>query len=115
MATTAATDRGADAASTALPVPHDPPHHPSSSSLSSGGTGQGGPPKKYLCNAPRPNDYETKKDALLKSFGGDMTKLQRVARSTIRRVLKEKYVFVFLSSFVIIFSHLFLFLVLVSL
>ena len=114
MDTTATTDCGVDATSTALPVPHDPPHHHSSSSLSSGGTGQGGPSKKYLCNAPRPNEYEAKKDALLKSLGGDMTKLQRVARSTIRKILQDKYVLVS-SSFVIIFSSFVLFLVLVSL
>lgn len=45
--------------------------------------------KKYLCAAPRPESWEEKAEALLKSMGGDKAKCRTVARQTLS-MLKER-------------------------
>jgi hypothetical protein len=45
--------------------------------------------KKYLCAAPRPESWEEKAEALLKSLGGDKVKREHVARQTLD-MLKER-------------------------
>jgi len=46
--------------------------------------------KKYLCAAPRPESWEEKAEALLKSLGGDKVKREHVARQTLD-MLKERH------------------------
>uniref|UniRef100_A0A7S0F833 PHD-type domain-containing protein n=1 Tax=Pseudo-nitzschia arenysensis TaxID=697910 RepID=A0A7S0F833_9STRA len=46
--------------------------------------------KKYLCAAPRPESWEEKAEALLKSLGGDRAKCKNVARQTLS-ILKERH------------------------
>jgi hypothetical protein len=45
--------------------------------------------RKYLCAAPRPDDWEDKAAALLKSFDGDEKKREEMVRQTLK-TLKEK-------------------------
>ena len=45
--------------------------------------------KKYLCAAPRPESWEAKAEALLKSLDGDKVKREQVARQTLS-ILKEQ-------------------------
>ena len=45
--------------------------------------------KKYLCAAPRPETWEEKAQAVLKSLGGDVKTREKVLRTTMN-VLKEK-------------------------
>ena len=47
-------------------------------------------PKKYLCAAPRPESWETKAEALLKSLNGDETKREELARQTLS-ILRGRY------------------------
>eukprot|EP00533_Pseudo-nitzschia_delicatissima_P009539 CAMPEP_0116083954 /NCGR_PEP_ID=MMETSP0327-20121206/3546_1 /TAXON_ID=44447 /ORGANISM="Pseudo-nitzschia delicatissima, Strain B596" /LENGTH=1151 /DNA_ID=CAMNT_0003574871 /DNA_START=50 /DNA_END=3505 /DNA_ORIENTATION=+ len=46
--------------------------------------------KKYLCAAPRPESWEEKAEAFLKSLGGDKVKCKNVARHTLS-MLKERH------------------------
>ncbi|OEU17385.1 hypothetical protein FRACYDRAFT_237802 [Fragilariopsis cylindrus CCMP1102] len=45
--------------------------------------------KKYLCNAPKPESWEAKAEALLKSLNGDEMKREQIARQSLS-ILKEQ-------------------------
>jgi hypothetical protein len=42
--------------------------------------------KKYLCAAPRPESWDDKADALLKSMGGDEKKREQICRQTLKNL-----------------------------
>ncbi len=53
--------------------------------------------KKYLCTAPRPENWEEKAQALLRSFQGDREKRDETLRQTLQQLKALRYVSPFLT------------------